>query len=196
MRAQTRADEILRAATAVFARRGFHRASIRDVAAEAEVSLAGLYYYFRSKDELLYRILDRTFDALLDRLAQVIRDGSGPEERARGLVHGHLGYFAAHMDAMKVVSHETDSLGGGFRRQVAEKRRRYFLECQALLRELDAGRRPPEDLRMATLALFGMMNWIYTWYRPERDGDAGAIAKRMMDLFLYGFGGDSKRTGP
>lgn len=189
LRSKARADEILRAAAAVFARRGFHRASVRDVAGEAGVSLAGLYYYVRSKDELLYRILDQAFDAILGRLAEVTRDGVTPEERVRLLMHRHLEYFMAHMDAMKVLSHETDSLSGEFRRQVAEKRRRYFLHCQALLRELDGGRRSPDALRTATLALFGMMNWIYTWYRADRDGDPWTVSKQMADLFLYGFAG-------
>lgn len=189
MKAQARAEEILEAAAAVFARRGFDRASIREIAAEAGMSLAGLYYYFHSKDELLYRILDRAFDAILGRLAEVTREGTGPEERVRLFVHRHLDYFMAHMDTMKVVSHETDSLSGALHQQIAEKRRRYYRQCQALLGELDGGRRSPEELRTATLALFGMMNWIYTWYRAGRDHDAGAMAKEMADLFLYGFVG-------
>jgi AcrR family transcriptional regulator len=178
-------EQVLAAAAAVFAERGFHKASVRDVVAAAGISLAGLYHYFPSKADLLYEITARAFDSLLARL-----DASAPgppRERLTTFVRNHLSFFLSRPHDMKVLVRETESLPEGLEAELAEKKRRYYLRCQGILRELDGGRRGEEELRLATLALFGMLNWTYSWYRPERDGSPERLTERLLGLFLDGF---------
>lgn len=179
-------DRILRAAAAVFADKGFHRASIRDVSRASGVSLAGLYYYVASKDELLFRIQDHCFGTLVDDAERVLSGISDPVQRFHLFVENHLRYFVGNMKEMKVLSHEAESLEGEFRRIVNQKKRRYADLCASILSEL----RPEGSaihLRVATFSLFGMLNWIYNWYRPERDVPVGELAEEMGRLFLDGF---------
>lgn len=173
-------------AAAVFAEKGYHNASIRDIAAATEVSLSGLYYYFKSKEELLFLIQHHCFDTILQRVEEGLTDEADPERRLRIVIRTHLGFFVNNMQEMKVLSHEADGLSGRYHRQVTEQKRRYAEVVEGILEEL----RPPEsevDLRTATFSLFGMMNWIYTWYRPERDVEVDELAEDMAHIFLSGF---------
>jgi AcrR family transcriptional regulator len=191
-------DRILRSAAAVFADKGFHRASIRDVCRASGVSLAGLYYYVASKDELLFRIQDHCFGTLVDDAERVLSGEADPVHRFHLFVENHLRYFVGNMKEMKVLSHEAESLEGEYRRIVNQKKRRYADLCASILSEL----RPegsPIELRVATFSLFGMLNWIYNWYRPERDVPVGELAEEMSRLFLDGFlgaGSPARSMGP
>src|SRR5580698_9823821 len=79
-------DELLRQAAAVFRTRGYHQASMRDIARATGVSLAGLYYYFSSKEELLFLIQRHAFETILAAAKDGLRDLQDPEERLRDLV--------------------------------------------------------------------------------------------------------------
>jgi TetR/AcrR family transcriptional regulator, cholesterol catabolism regulator len=177
--------QILKAAAAVFAEKGYDRASIRDISAATGVSLSGLYYYFKSKEELLFLIQDHCFGTLLARLDQDLEGVTDPECRLRVVVRNHLRFFVDNMKEMKVLSHEADVLTGDYREEVGRKKRRYVEAVTAILRELRPSR--GADLRTATFALFGMMNWIYTWYREEKDLVVGELEDEILHLFLDGF---------
>jgi TetR/AcrR family transcriptional regulator, cholesterol catabolism regulator len=180
---------ILRTAAAEIAERGFHNTGMRDISRATGVSLAGLYYYFRSKDELLFLIQDHCFGTVVDNLERVLEGVVDPRERLRLLVENHLRYFAANMQEMKVLSHEATSLTGEYRAVVNGKKRHYTAICMAIVQELDPGRgvRQAGSARTATFALFGMLNWIYNWYDPERDVAVAELAEEMSQLFLRGW---------
>lgn len=180
-------DRVLAAAAAVFAEHGFHRASVRDVVAEARISLAGLYHYFPSKDVLLHEITIRAFDSLLARLDAA--PAEAPRERLRTFVRNHLSFFLARPHEMKVLVREWDSLPPGLAEDAEGRRRLYYQRAHDILRALDRGRSGEEELRLAALALFGMLNWTHTWYRPERDGRPEQLAERLLAQFLDGFPG-------
>lgn len=186
---------ILREAASVFAAKGYHNASIRDIAAETGVSLSGLYYYFESKEELLFLIQHHCFGTILERLDESLEGVEDPEARLRILVRSHLRFFLANMKEMKVLSHEADALSGAFRERVTAQKRRYAEVVTGILDELRPGGSYLGS-RVATFSLFGMMNWIYTWYRPDRDPDAEELAESMTRLFLRGFLSEGDGEGP
>jgi len=195
MRSDERGEQVLKAAARVFAARGFHQASVREIASEAGISLAGLYYYVPSKADLLYRIAATAFDVLLENLGHALGEVKAPDERLRAFVQNHLDFFLRHMDEMKVVSREAEFLTGESQAVVAEKQKRYYLRCVEILDELRGSQGSSEDLRLSALALFGMMNWLHAWYRPDRDGDADRLADEMTQLFLRGFLGRGVEAG-
>jgi TetR/AcrR family transcriptional regulator, cholesterol catabolism regulator len=176
---------ILRSAAAVFARKGYHRASIRDVSREVGISLSGLYHYVKGKEELLFKIQDHAFGTVLENLDRALAGAHDPRTRLRRLIENHLRFFVGNMEEMKVLSHEADSLSGAYRRRVNARKRRYTELCQGILEELRPG--APVDMRVATFALFGMMNWIYNWYRPERDVGVEELVENIYQLFLRGY---------
>lgn len=181
-------DHILACATHVFYEKGYEGASIRDISRRSRVSLAGLYYYVESKEELLYLIQKHCFTTLLARQEEELAgSGRDPETKLRWLIRNHLRFFLQNPEAMKVLSHEADSLRQPYAREVAEIKRAYYRLCRDILDELKR-RRGLKNLntRLGVLSLFGMMNWIYTWYNSKLDPDADALADHMAKLFFEG----------
>jgi TetR/AcrR family transcriptional regulator len=181
-----RLGQILRKACAVFAAKGYHRASVRDIGAATGVSPAGLYYYFRSKEELLFLIQDHCLEALLRQVVEETNAGAGPEERIRGIVRAHLEFCTSHWEEMKVLAHDFEALSGELRRNVLRRMHAYTSLVDRTLAELRPQRNRAE-LRASTFALFGMLNWVHTWYRPERDLPVDCLAEHFSRLFLRGF---------
>lgn len=170
---------------------------MRDISRATRMSLAGLYYYFRSKNELLYLICDEAFSTLLANLDRPFGESSDPRDRLRIFVFQHLDYFLANKKEMKVISHEAESLTARFAERVAEKKQRYFKVLAevvaSLLRESLGAEPPVRAVRVTTLALFGMMNWIYTWHDPDKDGDAVYLADTMTRIFQDGLCGRTRK---
>ena len=181
-----RLAKILGHATEVFYEKGYEGASMRDLSRAAGMSLAGLYYYFESKERLLYLIQKHSFSTIVARLKERLRDVSDPEQRVRVLILNHLDYFLAKQKAMKVLSHEDDALKNGFGAEIAAIKRGYYRICVDLLEALKAAKGLEFKSRTAVLSLFGMMNWIYTWHNPRVDGDAEELASQMAAIFLRG----------
>jgi AcrR family transcriptional regulator len=181
-----RLAEILTHATDVFCKKGYEGASMRDLSRASGMSLAGLYYYFESKERLLFVIQKHTFTTIVERLKTRLEGVSDAEERVRIFILNHLEYFLANQAAMKVLSHEAEVLKNGFASEVAAIKREYYRICVGLLDELKRERNLQFSTRIAVLSLFGMMNWIYTWHNPRVDADADSIAREMADIFLRG----------
>jgi AcrR family transcriptional regulator len=183
---------VLQQAAQVFAEKGYHRASIRELARATGMSLAGHYYYFRSKEEALFRICDHILRLILESFEERAKAVDDPLERLRLLIFTHLEISINHMQEMKVLSHEAESLRGEYLAKIRQTKKRYYDSLVAILREIRGDRRGNgRDLRVAALTLFGSMNWIYTWYRPEVDGDTKRLTDLMLGIFLRGFLADN-----
>jgi AcrR family transcriptional regulator len=180
-------QQILKTSAKIFAAKGFHRTSIRDIARATRMSLAGLYYYFRTKEELLYLIQERCFLTLLQRWEKFVGREEDARARVRFFAANHLGFFLHNMHEMKVMAHEDESLTGEFQEKILVLKRRYVKILMDLIKELHGGERGKGlDLRTATFSLFGMMNWIYTWYRPKRDPPLAEVIEQMLRIYFFG----------
>ena len=190
-----RLSEILTHATDVFDEKGYEGASMRDLSRASGMSLAGMYYYFESKERLLYLIQKHTFTTIVAGLRQRLKAVTDPEQRIRLFVQNHLEYFLANQKGMKVLSHEDDALKNSFGAEIASIKREYYRICIDLLESLKRSKGLEFSSRVAVLSLFGMMNWIYTWYNPRVDGSAEELARQMGDIFLQGILSASHRVG-
>jgi hypothetical protein len=104
----------------------------------------------------------------------------------RIFIRTHLEYFLANPKSMKVLSHEDDVLTGELGKDITSLKRQYYHCCADLVDALKAARGLKFNSRVAVLSLFGMMNWIYTWYNANVDGDAAVVAREIGDIFLSG----------
>jgi len=159
---------------------------MRDLSRASGMSLAGLYYYFESKERLLFLIQKHTFTTIVQRLKARLEGVSDPEQQIRIFILNHLEYFLVNPASMKVLSHEAEALKNGFASEVAAIKREYYRICVELLDELKRVRGLQFSTRIAVLSLFGMMNWIYTWHNARVDADAEQLAREMGDIFLRG----------
>jgi AcrR family transcriptional regulator len=188
-----RLSELLAHATDVFDEKGYEGASMRDLSRASGMSLAGLYYYFESKEKLLYLIQRHAFTTILERLRSRLEGVNDPEARIRVFIANHLEYFLANQKAMKVLSHEDEVLKNGYGAEIAGIKREYVRSCVDLMDDLKKVKGLEFSSRTAALSLFGMMNWIYTWYKARVDGDASDLAREMGNIFLNGLSGRQKR---
>lgn len=180
-----RLDHLLRTAARVFADKGYHATTMRDLARATGMSLAGMYYYVRSKEDLLFQVQDRCFARVLTGAREALDGLTDPVERLRAFLHHHVTFFADHMAEMKVLSHEAESLRGEGARRLREAKRAYAALLEDLLR--DAAAEVSDAERAVTAyALFGMVNWLYTWYRPEGEVAPEELAERFTQIALHG----------
>jgi AcrR family transcriptional regulator len=192
---QSRYDQklvhVLKTSAGVFADKGYHSTSMRDISRATKMSLSGLYYYFKSKEELLFLIQDYCFSTVIDDCRRLLEGVDDPVRRLKLLIENHLNYFVNNMNEMKVLSHEANSISRDLLRKVNTKKRQYVDLVMNLLGEIARENRVDGvDIRVATFSLFGMMNWIYNWYDPRKDVDVAGLSNNMTRLFLSGFLGE------
>lgn len=181
-----RLDAILLGAARVFSRKGFAAASMREVAQETGASLGSIYHHFENKDDILRAILKENFRRVRDSADERLAGVKEPRLQLEIFVENHVAFFARHLDEMRVMSHELDTLEGAAGAEVVKLRRAYTQRAREILGRLrpDLSR---DDLQVATLSLFGMLNWTYRWYHTLPKGtDATALGQRMARLFLDG----------
>lgn len=183
-----RLSEILSHATDVFCDKGYEGASMRDLSRASGMSLAGLYHYFGSKERLLYLIQKHTFSTIVEELKERLADVADPEERIRIFIQNHLEYFVTNQSGLKVLAHEDEALKNGFNSEIAAIKREYYRICVRLMDDLKRERKLDFNSRTAVMSLFGMINWIYTWYNPRQDGTAKDLAQQMSAIILSGVG--------
>jgi len=175
-----RLDHLLARAARIFADKGYHPTTMRDLSAASGMSLAGMYYYVRGKEDLLALIQERCFTQVLEGARQAVAGASDPQEKLHAFIRHHVEFFANHMAEMKVMSHEASP------RSVSTIKRRYVDLLESVLKDA-APDQSAVDRSAATYILFGMMNWIYNWYDPAGEIDPARLADLMASIFLGGF---------
>jgi AcrR family transcriptional regulator len=181
-----RLEHLLTTAARVFAAKGYHPTTMRDLARATGMSLAGMYHYVSGKDELLFLIQHRCFTRVIDGAMQAVAASPEPTERLARFIRHHVTFFAEHMSEMKVLSHEADCLTDARRADVDRLKRRYVELLRGVIESLEPRGNGRPDPRVTAYALFGMMNWIYTWYDPDGSIAPQALADHFSGVFLHG----------
>jgi AcrR family transcriptional regulator len=179
---------LLTVAARVFSEVGYGGASMRRIAAETELSLAGIYHYVAGKEELLYWIQYHTFDSLLRGLNDSLESVLEPRQRLATAVRNHVRHFGENMHELKVCARELETLEGEAYDDVHELRRSYFEAVHQLVKELQPKQGIRLDSWIATTNLFGMINWFYQWYDAGRSQvSLDDLAAQQTTLFLDGY---------
>ena len=174
---------ILLAAATAFAERGFHATTTRDIAAQAGLSSAALYFYFRSKEEVLYQIATSALDFTIDLVATEAKSPGSPAERLTNLVRVLTIWHTYNSQVAHVVLYQTGALTPAHLAEVAAKQR----EVSQILRQVIAdgvtsGEFDVPDTGAATIAVLSLCLDVARWYRPgyrltpQQLGDFNAIA--------------------
>ena len=180
-------DDILEAAAQVFRQKGFHGASMNDIADAVKLRKASLYHHVASKQEILLDLLDRALELLNERISAITTQSLTADEKLRQMIHAYLSILAENMDLASVLLFEHRALD---RRQHARhipNRDKFESLWKDVISEgVQQKRFACDDPALATRALFGSLNWSITWYRPNGDLTVDQIADQYTDLFLHG----------
>src|SRR5580700_258825 len=182
-------QEILRAAARLFQQQGYDATSMNDVAAALKLSKGGLYHHFQSKDEILFHIMSHAMEITEERVVKVARRIEGVEERLRTLIKLHIQVVLSPEDReITVMLHENHPLPPALRRQINARKKDYLHFVEHLVADVQRKRNSRSSVtpRAAALALVGMINWIYQWYKPEGTLSGDALVQQFTDIFFHG----------
>jgi len=161
-------EDILEAAARIFRRKGYHAASMQDIAHAVHLQKASLYHHVASKQEILVALLDQALDLLIDQMQAVLAMQASPEEKLRQAVAGYVKVLAEHRDLAAVLLLEFRFLDPDVRERHVKRRDAYERLWRTLIEEGQAaGVFHAEDPSLAAKALLGMINWLVMWYRPS-----------------------------
>ena len=187
-RRPSRRDEILRRTAHVFLERGFEIVSLVDVALACGISKAGLYYHFRSKQELLAAIINYAHDILEAEIQKEVADSSSDEEALRRVIQTHALIMTREDDAAFAILavDEMRSLLPADRAQIAGRKRAYLDVIRERLERLRvAGKLRDVDVTTATHTLAGMVLWLPKWYRQPGRLSARQMANELTELAMH-----------
>ncbi|MEJ2121025.1 MAG: TetR/AcrR family transcriptional regulator [Alphaproteobacteria bacterium] len=165
---EPRWDAVIGSAAALFSENGFAGTSVREVAERARITKAGLYYHIREKEDLLFRICDRSIAAVLEGGYAVLEKVAEPRARLAGIVRMHLDYFVRHPHNLRVLTREMGALSPKPRAQVAKLEHEYLDLIRGVIREGQAaGVFAPVDATVAAFTVLTVMNNLFDWYDPK-----------------------------
>ena len=182
-----RAQEIYLTAAQMFVERGFESTSLADIADTLKITKAGLYYYFESKQELLYRIVTLGLDSVKNEVLDPAREIADAEERLKFIILNHARLAAEGNHAVIIISHEINSLSFTQREIILKRRRDYFEFVRDTLIELKKNEKLSDvDITTATFTLFGMILWLSRWFRPNGKLSVEKVCRDVCEMALKG----------
>jgi AcrR family transcriptional regulator len=187
-RRPSRRDDVIRAAALLFDARGYHAASMEDIAEAVGIRKPTLYHYFSSKDEILFGIHEEFIDLLIRRHQERLETTAGVERLIPELMADILELMETHRGHVRVFFEHHRELPAEQHAAIARKREEYEQMASRLIqRGVDEGRfRADLDVKLTTLAMFGACNWAYQWYRSTGELQSRAIAAVFWDQLLHG----------
>jgi AcrR family transcriptional regulator len=166
----------------VFRAKGFDAATLDDVAEALDMRRASIYYYVKSKGELLYLVIERALRFALDRLSQLERVDD-PRRRLAALIRHQVETITAETSFFGVFFDDRPRLGGHYEVEIRRREMEYYqIYVSAVRCAAEQGVIEPVDARFGAQAILGMTTWAYKWFAPTDDVDA--FADTCVELVL------------
>jgi AcrR family transcriptional regulator len=175
-----------KAAAKVFNEKGFLETTIADIASAARISKGGVFHYFPTKTEILYHILSEYMDVVLKGLDEDLGSIEEDSLRIQLIISRHIDLYDKNTAEAKLLLHEAHHLPLKEFKIIAEKEKKYF---QIVAHELSDFLNHPiskEKLTGITFTLFGMLNWIYSWYSPKGPLTPKELSEIIHNIFIRG----------
>jgi AcrR family transcriptional regulator len=183
----TRLEEVLQSAANIFFTKGFHATSIEDVARDVGMLKGSLYYYIKSKDDLLFRLLMAGIEDGDAFIAQQIDAAGDPVEQLERAIRAQIDYIIQHRVPFGLFLHEFDSLPGKRQHKLISVMARYNSRFVDLVRRgQEQGKIIEGEPWIIVNGILGMCNWLYRWYDPDQVADAEQIKSVFVRMIFRG----------
>jgi TetR/AcrR family transcriptional regulator, cholesterol catabolism regulator len=184
---KSRWDEILAVSARLFREKGYRATTMEDIAAELNVTKPALYYYIKTKHDLLYAICESAIGRLVEGVRKIMAEQIDVEDKLRKLIFWHVNMFSGHGDITIVYLGEESELPEDKRTFIRSLSREFETIYRQLLEQgIEEGKFRDMDVPMTVRAISGMCNWLFDWYRLEGKYTADEIAEIFYDLILQG----------
>jgi AcrR family transcriptional regulator len=178
--------EILKSAAAAFRRRGYHGASVDEIASALEMTKGNLYYYFENKEEILYACHDYSLDVLLTLMTEVQSEASSPDDKLRKLI---LAFIHTMLDELQgtALTLDLQALSPALLKRIIAKRDRFDRGLREIIQQgIDQGLFRAGDPKMIGFAMMGAVNWITKWFDPAGPMSSEQIGQRFAEYLVGG----------
>jgi TetR/AcrR family transcriptional regulator len=178
--------EILKSAAAAFRRRGYHGASVDEIASALDMTKGNLYYYFENKEEILFACHDYSLDELLTLMDEVRAEASRPDDKLRRLI---LAFIHMMLDELQgtALTLDLQALSPTLMKRIIAKRDRFDHGLREIIQQgMDDGLFRPGDPKMIGFAIMGAVNWITKWFDPAGPMSSEEIGQRFADYLVGG----------
>jgi len=180
-------ESILEAAAQVFRQKGFHGASMQDIAEAVNLQKASLYHHVSSKQEILLALLDRALELLLERISTISDQPIPADQKLRQMIRTYLQILAENTDLSAVLLFEHRSLERKQHARHVPNRDKFEALWRNVLTEGEASKLfHCDDPALSARAILGIMNWTITWYHPNGELSIEQIADQYSNLLLNG----------
>src|SRR5437764_5245460 len=182
-------QEILRTSARLFQQQGYDGTSMNDVASALRLSKGGLYHHSKSKDEILFELINHAMTITEEQVITPVKAISDPEQRLRMLIRRHIAVVLSERDReITVMLHENHPLSPALRKRINARKKDYVHFLENLIGEVQAGRERKGRVtpRAAAFALLGMINRIYQWYHPQGDLGEESLVQQYTEIFFQG----------
>lgn len=180
-------EEILQAAAHIFQQKGYHATSMQDIADAVELQKGSLYHHVDSKQDILFALLNKALELILERLEFVADQDIPPEQKIRQATRAYFSFLAENPSLSSVLLLEYRSLEDNFQKLHIPRRDQVDQIWQELISEgILQGDFYDQEAGLVSKALLGVLNWTITWYREDGPLSAEQIADQFTDLFLVG----------
>jgi AcrR family transcriptional regulator len=179
-------EMILERAAQLFARRGYPATSMNQVAEACGLSKATLYHYYKDKYALLVSIAETHVSHLESIVHEVLSQKLGPAEQMRELIRSIVEEYAGAQNAHRVLTEDVKFLETDDRQRVLDKERAVVAGFAKVVTALRPDLKKAALSKPLTMLLFGMINWMFTWMKPDGELDYDDMAPVVADLFLGG----------
>ena len=184
----TRKGQIANTAAALFAKHGYHGASIMDIAKACGTAKSRLYYYFSSKEDLLYYLLKDHAGLLAFRLGGALSGQGSPQGQLLVYTKELLAINIRARDRHAIILSEMDKLSPVHRAEITALLRAPIEGLYDLLCAINPGLSAQEDKKFpAAMLLIGMINWSHTWFDAQGPVTPERYAQMICDTFIGGF---------
>ena len=190
---ERRKNRVYKIATKTLCQKGYDRTTIRDIAKATEMTTAGLYYYFKSKEELLFQILNGRMDDMLTGIEKIPQTNISPLELIKIYVRYQLDSYCNDKYRTKLTLTDDECLNNKWYKQIYEKQKRYLSYWKrALERYCSQEGIPTDDVSIDVHCIIGMCNWTYRWYDPKGKIKPEDMALRFFETFIFGLSNRGK----
>jgi AcrR family transcriptional regulator len=180
-------DEILNSAANFFYTKGYHATSIEDVARDVGMLKGSLYYYIKSKEDLLYGLLLGVMEQGTGKVEKALEGVKDPVERLEKGIEQHIEHIIRNQVRVGLFLHEFDSLSGRRKQRVHESQKEYQEIFTGIIKDgQSSGVFISGEPDLLVDAMLGMCNWIYRWYHQENSPKLEVVKKTFIGLIKGG----------
>jgi AcrR family transcriptional regulator len=191
-------DEIIAAAARVFRTKGYHAATVQDIADEVGILKGSLYHHLASKEDLLYLIVKEPIARMYQTMGEIVATDLPAPEKLRCAILAHVEAFDRHYPHLFVYLREREEMKRRFRELIKLSPKQYERFWQQILREgIKSGEfRADLDVQVVSYGLLGMLNWLYQWYRPQGRLSVREVAEQFTAIALSGLAAPAAKRRP